>query len=757
MNLKISDRQEPTRRRTASVPARSPRPAVAALHAAVIALSILLVSCSNSPYPEKDANANTLYSSMTEEPLSLDPAVTYGGASTILMNIIETPLQYNYVDRPYKLEPRLATEVPTLEYEQIEYDGNTARRPVYTVHIKQNVMYQNSPCFVEANRHLTEEDLRGIKSIKDFTKTATREMTADDFVYGVRRLCDQRIDFPVYSAFSDYLLGFDAYSQTLKDQLADGRKKRAAAAGPLYNQEMDEQFNPVPVDYSQGADKYPFIQKVDRYTFKVVLSKEYPQILYWMVFGFFSPIPHEAVEFFEQPGLMERDIGFNTNPVGTGPYMVETYDPTSQVVLVRNPNFHVERYPYLAKPDPNDTEAMANYNLMEENGILEDSGQKLPFIDRLVFRIEREAIPRWNKFMQGYYDGSGIQAESFDQTVSLSSQGEFSITDSMADRGIRLLKTATASLSYYKFNMDDSIFGGYDEKKQKLRQAISIAIDTGEAVDIFQNGMALEAQGPVPPGVFGNEPGEKGINPYVFNWDPVRKRPVRKSIEDAKTLLAEAGYPGGYDANGFPLTMNFITYRTRARDRSAMMLLTKQLQRINVRLETKTLSYNEFHKKMLNGGYQLAPQGWAADYPDPETFFILFHKSESVSEEAKNEPKYFNAEYEELYEKMSSMENCPERLELTRKMLAVLRKDAPAVFQTHGIAITLVHGWLHNYYPYPLTRGAEKYIRIDTEVRAAYRKKHNVPNYWPVAILLGALVAMATPAVLMTRRHLREK
>jgi ABC-type transport system substrate-binding protein len=761
VSFKTTDRRKPVPRQVpcrARAAARGVRgPGAWVLIAAVMALALLPAGCSNSPYPEKDANTNTLYNSMTEDPQTLDPALTYGSGSSILMDIVETPLQFHYLDRPYKLDPQLAVEVPKIHYEQVEYDGNTTRRPVYTVRIKRNVMYQNHPCFVEAYRRLSDADFAKIKSIDDFKETATREMTADDFIYGVRRLCDQRMDFPVYSQFSTNLLGLTDYSHLLNARVDAERKKRSDAAGPLYNREMDEQFNPIILDYNQGADKYPFVRKIDRYTFQVVLSREYPQILYWMTFGFFSPIPHEALEFFNQRGMLERDIAFGRNPVGTGPYMLESYDPTNQVVIVRNPNFRDERYPYLAKPDPNDAEAVANYNLMKDNGLLEDCGKKVPFVDRIVARIEREAIPRWNKFMQGYYDSSGVQTEQFDQTISLSSQGGFNLTDSMADRGIRLLQTTTASLAYYLFNMEDPVFGGYEEKKQKLRRAISIAIDTGEAIDIFRNGMAIESQGPVPPGIFGNEPGKAGMNPYVFDWDPSLKRTVRKPIEEAKKLLVEAGYPGGYDANGEQLKIHFVTWQVGPQNRASQQLLVKQLLRINVKLDIEPLSWNEFDKKVKQGGYQLAPFGWAADYPDPETFFILLYKADNLAKEARNNPMYDRPLYRELYKKMSAMENFPERLAIIRQMNELLRKDAPAVFDTHGMSISLVHGWLRNYFPYPLSRGMDKYMRIDTAARTAYRGKYNQPDYWPVGILLGALVCLATPALLMTRRHLREK
>ena len=765
MNLKTSARQEPTRRRPASGPARtgqarSYRPTTVVLHAAVIALAILPASCNNSPYPNEDANANAMYSSIGGELTHLDPALTYGGGSDMLACIVETPFQYNYVDRPYKLDPLLATEVPKLEYRKIEFDGNMIEAPVYTIRLRRGVIYQNHPCFVESNRHLTDEDLRGVRTVNDFKKTATREMVAADFVYGVHRLCDPRLEFPGYSAFASNLLGFPEYNAELKKRLEAVREKRRAAAGLLYNQEIDEQFNPIEIDFSKDSDRFPFIREVDKYTFEVVLSQPYPQILYWMAFGFVCPVPPEAVEFYNQRSLLELGITFSLNPVGTGPYVLESYDPTNEVVLARNPNFREVLYPSLSPPGPDaHPEVVANYKLMKDNGMLEDSGKPLPFVDRIIWRMEKESIPRWNKFLQGYYDNSGIQQDSFDQAVSLSSKGDLSITDEMRGRGIKLIKTDTASFSYYAFNMQDPVFGGLDPNRQKLRQAISIAVDAQEKLDIFSNGLGTPAQHPLPPGIFGNEPGEAGMNPYVFRWDPLRKVPIRRDIKDAKKLLAEAGYPDGYGPDGHPLVIKFLSTAVSPESRSQLMLLRKQLARINVRMETEDCDHNVYWKKIREGGFQFARFGWLADYPDPETFFILFNTPDAntVDAERQNQAMYDNPRFNKLYEQMSRMENSPERAVIIREMLQTICKDAPSVFESHGVAIALTQSWLHNYYTFPLARNTAKYLRVDVPQRAAYRKKYNAPNYWPLVVILVALLAVTMPAVLATRRHLRER
>ena len=109
---------------------------------------------------------------------------------------------------------------------------------------------------------------------------------------------------------------------------------------------------------------------------------------------------------------------------------------------------------------------------------MKDAGKRLPFIDKLVFKLEKEAIPRWNKFLQGYYDNSGITSDSFDQAVAMSDSGGVELTGEMKDKGIRLLTSVRPSSYYAGFNMTDNVVGGYGAAPAALRQAISIALIT---------------------------------------------------------------------------------------------------------------------------------------------------------------------------------------------------------------------------------------------------------------------------------------
>ena len=178
------------------------------------------------------------------------------------------------------------------------------------------------------------------------------------------------------------------------------------------------------------------------------------------------------------------------------------------MVLERNPNFHGETYP--CEGEPGDRAA----------GLLADCGKPLPLIDKAVFSREKESIPYWNKFLQGYYDASGISSDSFDQAVRFNVGGDVQLSDEMRAKGIRLLTSVRLSTFYMGFNMLDAVVGGKDgigsERSAKLRQALSIAIDQEEFISIFMNGRGIAAMSPLPPGIFGYLDGEAGMNPVVY-------------------------------------------------------------------------------------------------------------------------------------------------------------------------------------------------------------------------------------------------
>jgi ABC-type transport system substrate-binding protein len=421
-------------------------------------------------------------------------------------------------------------------------------------------------------------------------------------------------------------------------------------------------------------------------------------------------------------------------------------NPNRQMVLERNPNFRGEAYP--SEGEPGDAAA----------GLLADAGKRMPFIDRLVFTLEKEGIPRWNKFLQGYYDNSGISSDTFDQAVRFGVEGEAAVSDSMRERDIRLSTSVAVSTYYMGFNMLDPVVGGgadaaSRERARKLRQAISIAVDYEEFISIFQNGRGIPAQGPLPPGIFGHREGAAGINPVVYDW--ANGAPRRKPLEAAKKLLAEAGYPNGIDAKtGAPLVLYFDVTARGAEAKSILEWYQRQFEKINLQLQVRPTDYNRFQDKIRKGNAQIFEWGWHADYPDPENFLFLLHGPQSkVRHAGENAANYASPEFDRLFEEMKNMPSTAQRQQIIDRAVDTLRRDAPWLWGYHPKDYVLYHAWLRNLKPNKIAYNTIKYQRIDAALRAESRRTWNAPLWWPFALLIAALAAFAAPAVAGWRRR----
>ncbi|MGR8942564.1 MAG: ABC transporter substrate-binding protein, partial [Gammaproteobacteria bacterium] len=306
------------------------------------------------------------------------------------------------------------------------------------------------------------------------------------------------------------------------------------------------------------------------------------------------------------------------------------------------------------------------------------------------------------------------------------------------------------SIFYLGFNMLDATVGGDSDKARKLRRAISIAVDYEEFIAIFRNERGVPAHGAVPPGIFGNE---AGINRYVYDWRD--GKPQRKSIETARTLMAEAGYPNGIDPKtGAPLILYFDTTATSVDDKPLMNWYRKQFQKLGIQLVIRATDYNRFQQKMSEGNAQIFVWGWNADYPDPENFFaLLYGFNGKAKHKGENAANYQNPEFDRLFEQMRNMENSEKRLQIIRQMQDILRRDAPWVFGLHPKTFSLYHGWASNLKPNLMANNRLKYVRIDPVKRAELRRQWNQPVVWPLGLAGFLLLLLLAPALQSYRRR----
>ncbi len=697
-------------------------------------LAVFLTACDvsplNDPYPENESKLSILYQSFSERPKHLDPAVAYSeNEYAFIAQIYEPPFQYHYLKRPYQLTPLTASKMPEINYlnKQGEKLGEDAKESDiaytdYVIDIQPNIQYQPHPALAKNERgdyiyhHLTEAQIQSLNTLNDFKETGSRELTAEDYVYQIKRLANPKIQSPIAEIMKNYIVGFDDFSKQASDK-----------------QKTDIKNMPM-----SG------VEAINRYRYSVRIKGKYPQFRFWLAMPFFSAMPWEADVFYDQSGLSDKNITLDWFPLGTGPYLLAENNPNRRMILLKNPLFHLEKYPSEGEPED------------KQNGLLIDAGKRLPFIDKVEFMLEKETIPYWTKFLQGYYDASGISSDSFDQAVQFTGSGGVALTSSMKKKGVRMQTLVETSIFYMGFNMLDTTVGGDSERARKLRQAIAIAVDYEEYISIFRNGRGVVAQGVIPPGIFGYVEGKDGINSYSYDW--VDGKPQRKKIDVARKLVAEAGYPDGIDPKtGEALILYFDTTSVSIDDRPTMNWYRKQFEKLGITLVIRATDYNRFQEKMRAGNEQIFVWGWNADYPDPENlFFLLYGANSKVKHGGENAVNYQNPEFDRLFELMRNMDNSEQRYRIIQKLQEIVRRDAPWVFGFYPKNFSLYHSWYSNLKPNSMANNRLKYTRIDPDARAEKRQAWNKPIFWPLALGGLLFVLMLLPAFNAYRRRARE-
>lgn len=712
--------------------------------ALVCATALLIPSCTNNPYPHHQSDEEVvLFQSFRNPPKDLDPQRTYTVADGVFVSMCyERLLGYAYLERPLKLTPELAIAVP--EPQETRDATGKLLSVRYSFEIQPGVHFIDDPCFP------------GGKG---------RELTAADFVYAFKRVADPKTSCPVSDSFA-HIRGFAEF----RDRVT----KLRAAKG---KGESDTRIS-LPDLYAE-AGNIEGVQLKGKYRIDVVLHDQYPQILYWLAMRFIPAVPWEAVEYYDgqqHDGEADKRDEFAQHPVGTGPFRFEwsEFNRRSRIVLVKNKQWWGAVNGDRMAPGTIFPKSAGSQSDIDQ-GIWTPSiaGSPVPHIDRIEWYLERESLARFSKFLQGYYDASGIPTENFDYVIE-----NEQLTPRMAEKGIRLVKDYGMDVYYIGFNMEDDTIGApvkfesddlernrgkHLMRNRKLRQAMSLAIDKKEYLRIFFNNLGVPAQSPLPPGMFGYDPDYK--NPYA-QFDP--------ALELAKKLMVEAGYKNGIDpSTDLPLELTYDAGSVTTRSRAIYNFFIDSWRKLGINVALAATDYNKFQKKMHSGNYQVFSWGWLADYPDPENFLFLLYgpNSGKYGGHNPNHARYENARYDALFKKMETMKNNDSvtweekdltgamhevtmtRLELIHELIRIFQDDCPWITLFHSEDYLLYHTWLKNVKPHPITGSHSRYYYIDTSARNAARIAWNRPVLWPLAVIAALVVAFTIPALITIRKQ----
>ena len=462
-----------------------------------------------------------------------------------------------------------------------------------------------------------------------------------------------------------------------RDESTDNPARLIAAEAEI--EAAFARVTPGKFDYDAAV---PGLRIINDGELEIILSKPIQQFRWKLAQFQLGIVPREAVEKYGEQ--------FGRRPIGTGPYAVRDgdWEPGRFINFTRNPTYRNETYPSEIGPDA--TEAANDRAL----GLDKPAGQRLPILDRVECPFYVPDPAMWLDFEAGKLGFVQIPAEYFDKAINRRTQ---KLRPEFADKRMTLFPTPLLDFIFRGFNMQDPIVGGYDEKRKKLRQAISLAFDLDEMNESFYNSTNIVYDGPIPPGLDGHPPG--GATDGNYRGPDVAR---------AKKLLAEAGYPGG---KGLP---EIVYYSSRGGNQTEQTQAEVQFcKTIGIKLAPRLVDFSELIEAINKKIAPMFGYAWGSDYPDGENNLSLFYsKNESPGPNAFN---YNRPEFDALYERCRRMPPGPERTTVYLEMRDMLIEDTPYIGSLARTRYYLINPWLKNFKPSEDFQNWYKYLDVSGE------------------------------------------
>ncbi len=553
-------------------------------------------------------------------------------SSTIIANIFDTPLAYDYLARPIKLVPNTLEAMPTIT------EGGT----LYTMRVRPGIHFADDPAF-EGKR---------------------RELTAEDYVYSIKRLFDPRRKSPNLYQFEGQIVGMD-------EILADARRNNR-------------------MDYDRVAEG---LRALDRYTWQVRLKQPNYNFLYYLAYCNLTCAVAREVDRKYGDRVAEH-------PVGTGPYQLTFWKRSSRMVLERNPNYREEYYD--ETPPEGDEVSRAIAARLK--------GRRLPLVDRIEVAIVEEPQPRWLAFLNGEFDFLERVPNEFANVATPNNE----LAPNLKRRGVQMERTPGLELTYSYFGMKDPVVGGYEPEKVALRRAIVMGQDVDAEIRIARKNQAIVAHSPIGPGAMGYDPNFRSTateyNPakakalldmfgYVdCDGDGWRDLPRRSPADECRGFTIE--YASAPTMTQKPLDENW----------------KKNMDAIGINMTFKKAKWPDLLKESKAGKLQMWGLGWTAAVPDADSFFVMLYGPNGGQ---ANHSRFSVPEFDRLYEQAKRLPDGPERNAIYREMNRLFLVYAPWRLGVHRIYTDLSQPWTVGFRRHPVMRGWWEYVDIDLPVLAS--------------------------------------
>ncbi|WP_418179449.1 peptide-binding protein [Aliarcobacter lanthieri] len=405
----------------------------------------------------------------------------------------------------------------------------------------------------------------------------------------------------------------------LKDNVLWHDKVKVTSQDVIFTYEQiinPKVFNSIKSNFTEVES----VKAIDNLTVEINYKKPYFKALEIWMFGL---LPYHILK--DEKDLMTSS--FNKNPIGTGSYKLKEFKTASDIELIANEDFFEGR----------------------------------PKIDRILYKFLPDLNTSFLYLKQNKLDIGALTP------IQVSKQ----IDDNFKDN-FDILSKASFSFSYLGFNLENPKF-----KDKKVRQALSLAINRQELVDILFFGYGEVCNGPFMP------------NSFAYN-DEVKE--TKQNLEKAKKLLKEAGYD---EKN--PLVFEVITNTGNNIRINAAQILQYQLAKVGVTMKIRVMEWQAFLNTIVHPrNFETILLGWSlALMPDA---YPLWH-SKSAKLGGFNLVNYKNPKIDELIEKGSGTINKDDLSIIYKEIFKIISDDLPYLFLYIPDGITAINKKIKNIDP----------------------------------------------------------
>ena len=347
--------------------------------------------------------------------------------------------------------------------------------------------------------------------------------------------------------------------------------------------------------YDDGKVK---AKAIDDTTLTFTLTSPCAYILDLMAFPIFFPVHQPSVEAADPDGVNPGAWAENAGFVASGAFTLQSWEPGVRMVYVKNPYYY-------------------------------DASNVI--LDELVFILSTDEEVIFNEYKNGEIDfADSVPTGEIAGFIS-SKDPEFHIDPNLGTY-------------YFAFNVNSHLFDGKTSTQAAaMRRALGLLVDRKYIVEnIGQTGQTV-ATSFIPEGMLDGNGGvfKSSDDKYSFpdssstGYYPSDKTDA--TVQEAKTLLEEAGYKFGSDgklSSDTPIAFEFLT-----NDSQSHVLVAEAIKRdlaeIGIDMTIVKQEWNTFQQNRKDGNYDVAREGWLADFNDPINMLEMF-----ITDSGNNDPQF---------------------------------------------------------------------------------------------------------------------